>query len=181
MSLLSHNELLELIDAGVIQNAKKEAVNAASIDIHLGDIVIVECQPHPRDYVVDYSKREKYTSSQYFCKNMEYILHPGDFILTQSVEVFNLPNNISAEYKLKSSMARIGLDHCLAGWCDAGWNGSVLTMELKNVLKHHAIQIRSGDAIGQMIFFRHSPVPDDASYASKGRYNGDKTVKAIKA
>ena len=42
------------------------------------------------------------------------------------------------------------------------------------------IIIRPGDAIGQMIFFRHEPVPSEASYASKGRYNGDTSVSGIK-
>jgi deoxycytidine triphosphate deaminase len=27
--------------------------------------------------------------------------------------------------------------------------------------------------IGQMVFFRCAPVPDHASYAAKGQYNGD--------
>ena len=78
-------------------------------------------------------------------------------------------------------MARIGLEHMNAGWCDAGWNGSVLTLELKNMTKHHAIRIRPGDPIGQMVFFKHEPVPTEASYASKGRYNGDSSVSGIKA
>lgn len=39
-------------------------------------------------------------------KNLSFLLMPGEFILAQSVEVFNLPDDLSAEYKLKSSMAR---------------------------------------------------------------------------
>lgn len=97
-----------------------------------------------------------------------------------SAEVFNLPEDISAEYKLKSSMARIGLEHMNAGWCDAGWHGSVLTLEFKNMLQYHAILIRPGDAIGQMIFFYHEPVPKSASYATRGRYNNDKSVSTIR-
>ena len=55
-------------------------------------------------------------------------------------------------------MARIGLDHLNAGWCDAGWNGSVLTLELINLLKNHSIALHPGDAIGQMTFFAHGEV-----------------------
>ena len=109
-----------------------------------------------------------------------YIIYPGEFLLAHSVEIFNLPNNISAEYKLKSSMARIGLDHLNAGWCDAGWHGSVLTLELKNCTRNHEIIIRAGDMIGQMIFFSHEEVPESKSYAGRGRYNNDKTVSGAK-
>jgi deoxycytidine triphosphate deaminase len=105
---------------------------------------------------------------------------PGAFILAHSREVFNLPSDISAEYKLKSSMARIGLNHLNAGWCDSFWSGSVLTLELHNTTQNHAIQLRMGDPIGQMVFFRHAPVPEESSYKVRGRYNNDKTVSGIK-
>ena len=58
-------------------------------------------------------------------------------------------------------MARIGLDHLNAGWCDAGWHGSVLTLELKNCCRSHEIVLTNGDFIGQIIFFSHEEVPDE--------------------
>lgn len=175
--LLSHNELIELIEHGVIENAKMEAVNAASIDIHLGPVILVE---EPGHAVIDYRARTKPKMCEVHLHEGGYVLRPGDFILAQSVEVFHLPMDISAEYKLKSSMARIGLDHLNAGWCDAGWHGSVLTLELVNVSRHHSIIIRPGDPIGQMVFFRHAPVPPERSYATRGRYNKDRIVRTIK-
>lgn len=178
MSLLSHDELVELVANGVIENVQPGAINAASIDIHLGRTILFE-PAAPKGTIIDYSKRETLEWGR-SVGDGHWDMYPGDFLLAQSVEVFNLPNNISAEYKLKSSMARIGLEHMNAGWCDAGWNGSVLTLELKNMLQHHTIRIRPGDAIGQMIFFRHAPVGDEASYATRGRYNGDKVVSGIK-
>jgi len=181
MTLLSYFELLDLVDSNVIGSVDYEAINATSIDIHLGKKILWEdagcprCQP-----IIDYSRREPVTYNEHIMDDEGWVLEPGDFILAQSVQVFNLPDNISAEYKLKSSMARIGLEHMNAGWCDAGWNGSVLTLELKNMTQFHNIRIRPGDPIGQMIFFRHHEVPANASYASRGRYNGDTEVKGIK-
>ena len=175
--LLSHNELIDLIERGVIEHAKIDAVNAASIDIHLGPVILVE---EPGNTVVDYRARTKPKMCEVHLHEGGYVLRPGDFILAQSVEVFHLPMDISAEYKLKSSMARIGLEHLNAGWCDAGWHGSVLTLELVNVMRHHSIIIRPGDPIGQMVFFRHAPVPPERSYATRGRYNKDRTVRTIK-
>lgn len=64
--------------------------------------------------------------------------------------------------------------------CDAGWHGSVLTMEIKNVTEAHDIAIRPGVRLGQMIFFPHAPVTEEASYAKRGRYNGDTEAKEVK-
>lgn len=175
--LLSHNQIKALVNRGVVEHAKEEAINAASLDIHLGHTILFEGDAE----LLDYRRRDKPNWCEYHMhEEGGYILSPGEFILAQTVEVFNLPNNISAEYKLKSSMARIGLEHMNAGWCDAGWHGSVLTLEFKNMSTVNSIRIRPGDAVGQLVFFQHEPVEDSASYATRGRYNQDKTVSTIK-
>lgn len=172
--LLSHNELLELLDKGILENSDSELVNSASIDIRLGSKLLIEPDV---DTMEDYQwtslkRKEALVWKEWdLFEDGSYFLYPGNFILASSFEVFNLPNNISAEYKLKSSMARIGLDHLNAGWCDAGWHGSVLTLELKNTSSNIVIELHAGDKIGQMIFFRHEEVPADKSYAVRGRYN----------
>lgn len=187
MSLLSYNRLCELVEQGVITNVKHDQINAASIDLTLGRYVMSERVPfdpysqvQPPTPVVSLKSRTPLTCDKVDLRDKPIVLHPGKFILAQSEQVFNLPDNISAEYKLKSSMARIALEHLNAGWCDAGWNGSVLTLELKNMSEGHAIRLEEGDGIGQIVFFEHEPVPADRSYAVRGRYNGDKSVSGIK-
>ncbi len=174
MTLLSHNELVILAESGVITNVHHDSINASSIDIHLAPEILVE---EPGMRCVDYRARQPLNMRR--VSPADILLSPGDFILASSVEQFNLPPTISCEYKLKSSMARIGLEHLNAGWCDAGWNGSVLTLELKNVTQYHTILLRPGDAIGQMVFFRHEAVPADRSYAARGRYNLRGSVDGI--
>lgn len=172
--LLSYTEICELIEQGVIEFSSYDLVNSASLDIRIGPKVFMEMEPQDIVYLCD---RDSLTMME---TGLPYIIAPGDFILAQSLEVFHLPNNISAEYKLKSSMARIGLDHLNAGWCDAGWNGSVLTLELKNTTNFHHIGLSEGDKIGQLVFFKHTPVPYDRSYAVRGRYNGDRYAQGVK-
>lgn len=190
MSLLSYNRLCELVEQGVITGVQHDQINATSIDLTLGDNVLIE-RMHPtarsirrgEQMVTIVSLQDRtplYMGPHNLAEDGHLLLMPNRFILAQSAQTFNLPNNISAEYKLKSSMARIGLEHLNAGWCDAGWNGSVLTLELKNMTQHHAIQLRAGDRIGQIVFFEHEPVPADRSYAARGRYNGDTKVEGIK-
>lgn len=175
-SILSYDELVELVSLGVI-TADISNINAASIDITLDSVIMVEDYPSA-SAVVNLAKKESITTKRYEMGEYGFTLEPNEFVLASSHEVFNLPNNISAEYKLKSSMARNGLEHLNAGWCDAGWNGSKLTLEFKNVTQRHALTIETGMKCGQVVFFKHAPVPDHASYATKGRYNDQAEVTA---
>jgi dCTP deaminase len=176
--LLSYNELLELVENGVI-NAPVENINGSSIDITLHDVIRVEYQSIESREEVDLHYKENIETIEHKIK-LGYKIEPGEFILASSNEIFNLPNNISAEYKLKSSMARNGLEHLNSGWCDAGWNNSRLTLELKNMTRYHDLIIRPNIKIGQVVFFKHEPVPEDKSYAVTGQYNSQKTVQASK-
>lgn len=182
MSVQSYNELVKLVEAGVVTNVEHDQINAASIDLTLGDTILEEV--FDRDAtspVVFLGKRDKLKTKEIkLADGAPYFLTPGGFILAHTQQMFNLPNHISAEYKLKSSMARIGLEHLNAGYCDAGWHGSVLTLELKNMTRDHIIALKKGDQIGQIVFFTHQGVPKDRSYAARGRYNNDATVSEIK-
>lgn len=183
MSLLSYHEICELIEQGVIQNVDGyDAVNSSSLDIHLGNVLLIEDIHTPQDSsnILYLNKKSQLPVERVELKeDGVFLMHPGQFLLAQSRELFNLPAHISAEYKLKSSMARIGLEHMNAGWCDAGWHGSVLTLELKNLTERHRIALTVGDRIGQMIFFKHSAVPKDKSYAERGSYNHKTEVVGV--
>lgn len=175
--LLSHNELVELLksDPPVISNVKESMINSSSIDLTLGKVVLVELPKREKStpHRVSLKSRKPLPMRRLDITGKQFLLQPGQFILAHTQQVFNLPNYMSAEYKLKSSMARIGLEHCTAGWCDAGWVGSVLTLELKNMTQNSTIVLQVGDLIGQICFFMHSEVPEEKSYTNRGRYNGD--------
>ena len=173
MSLLTHRELLELVESGVLENSDPSLVNAASIDIRLGDSLLVEASG--RYKWCDLSKKQVPPMRE-LEKDADggWSLYPGDFALVNTLEVFHLPADIAAEYKLKSSLARAGLNHMLAGWADPGFHNATLTLELKNELKHTILKLHPGMKIGQMVFWRGEPVPDHASYATRGQYNGQK-------
>lgn len=185
MTILSYTEICDLIEDGVIENADYECVNSASLDLHLGDILLIEGDVgHGPDNLKYLNKKSHLTTERVDLSASQYGGHyamaPGEFLLASSKEIFHLPNNISAEYKLKSSMARLGLEHLNAGWCDAGWNGSVLTLELKNMTQRHRIVLTANDKIGQIVFYRHKEVPIEKSYATRGSYNGDKQTQGVK-
>jgi dCTP deaminase len=82
-----------------------------------------------------------------------FILHPGEFVLGQTLERVTLPNDIVARLEGKSSLGRLGLlIHSTAGFVDAGFEGN-LTLELSNVA-NLPITIYHGMPIGQMSFMR---------------------------
>ncbi|OHD24966.1 MAG: dCTP deaminase [Spirochaetes bacterium GWB1_59_5] len=180
MSILSYTELCELVEQGVIGQIDHDCINASSIDIHLGNDLIIE-RNLDRYAVVDPHKRTNFPQEAYHIGDGHYYdLAPGEFVLAHSKEVFNLPMDVSAEFRLKSSGARSGLNNLFACHCDAGWHGSTLTLELHNVLRFTAIRLTAGMRIGQMLFHKHTVVPEDRSYAARGRYLNDKSVSAVK-
>jgi len=177
--LLSYTELMELVEQGVI-TADPALVNGASIDVRLGDTVMVEKISHGIEQIIDLSQKEELNMILTVIPENGLVLKPNQFILASTVEEFNLPNDIASEFKLKSSIARAGLNHLLAGFADPGWHNSKLTLELKNDCEYHSLLLKAGMKIGQMIFYRVKPVPDQHSYAVKGRYNNTTEVTGSK-
>ena len=177
--LLSYNAICRLLADGVVQFADVENVNGASLDIRLGNELLIES--NAARCVISLRQRERPNMDCWMMNEEQgYQLDPGEFVLAHSVEVFNLPLNISCEFKLKSSLARMGINQLTACWCDPGWHGSTITLELTNVTRYHSIVIRPGDKIGQIVFFQHEPVPLERSYKVRGRYNNDHKVEGIK-
>lgn len=178
--LLAYPELVRLVEDGVISDVSPEHINAASIDVMLGTDFLIE-NPNVRGQLpeIDLEQRQPLSFLKHAVRLGGQIgLNPGEFCLAATVNRFCLPNDVSAEFKLKSSMARCGLNQLTAVWADAGWNKSVLTLELSNVTRFHRLMLTSGMLIGQMVFHRHTEVPAEQSYATRGRYNGDRTVQA---
>lgn len=179
MSLLSYYDLCDLVAGGVIGPVPHDHINAASIDVRLGPDIFTE--HNTGKGVVSLRDREQLSGVvTKLAEGSHYDLRPGEFILAHTMETFNLPLDIAAEFKLKSSGARVGLENALATWCDQGWRDSVLTLELKNLTQFHTIRLRPGDKIGQMLFYRTTPVPLDRSYTVRGRYNGDSSFSQCK-
>jgi dCTP deaminase len=82
-----------------------------------------------------------------------FILHPGEFVLGQTLERLGLADDTVARLEGKSSLGRLGLlIHSTAGFVDPCWEGN-LTLELSNVA-NLPITIYYGMPIGQISFMR---------------------------
>jgi dCTP deaminase len=102
-----------------------------------------------------------------------FILHPGEFVLGQTLERITLPADLVARLEGKSSLGRLGLlIHSTAGFVDSGFSGN-LTLELSNVA-NLPITIYHGMPIGQVSFMRmDGPVEHPyGSDAAGSKYQG---------
>ena len=166
MTILCDFEIKALCDGGMVQGYDEELINPASLDLRLGDTIMIESAE-------DLNMRP--LSIARATADDPYWLKPGQFILAQTIEVFNMPENIAGLFFLKSSRAREGYENLHAGYADPGWHGSVLTLELKNSRQLLPLPLWPGLKIGQMVFF-HMSQPPLASYAEVGHYNQHASV-----
>jgi dCTP deaminase len=98
-----------------------------------------------------------------------FILHPGEFVLGQTLERVALPDDLVARLEGKSSLGRLGLlIHSTAGFVDSGFAGN-LTLELSNVA-NLPITIFHGMPIGQLSFMRMDG-PVEHPYGSRDTSN----------
>jgi dCTP deaminase len=102
-----------------------------------------------------------------------FILHPGEFVLGQTLERVSVPDDLVARLEGKSSLGRLGLlIHSTAGFVDCGFSGNI-TLELSNVA-NLPITIYQGMPIGQISFMRMDG-PVERPYGSSGmksKYQG---------
>ena len=144
----------------------RKLINPASLDVRLGDNLMIESMYQEDLLRMDISNRTE---------DAPYLLMPGHFCLAETLEIFNIPDDISCQFVLKSSRARDGVNHLLAGWIDPGYHGSRLTLELKNERRHCPIKLWPGLKIGQLVFHVMNNTPQH-SYAETGHYNNHLTV-----
>lgn len=174
--LLSAPQLHKLIENGVI-DALHENVNSASIDVRIGNEILVEAQVSEVIAPVDIAAKQSPLFTPLTIPEEGIVIAPGQCFLAHTVETFNLPNTISGQFIERSTVARCFLEHMQAGWADAGWHGAQLTLEFKNMNQFHSLLIKPGMRIGQMVFFEHADVGED-SYSIKGNYNNQRGATA---
>ena len=151
----------------MVEPFDKDLLNPASIDVRLGNKIMVEVADQKAFIEMDISNSTAFNP---------YMMVPGEFCLAQVQEVLTLPSFVTAQFLLKSSRGREGYEHLMAGFIDPGYSGR-LTLELKNMRRHHEIPLYKGLKIGQLVFHRTCGTPL-VNYSQTGRYQGDLKVTA---
>ena len=174
MSVLSDRDIAAALASGRVRVEPYEPsdLQPSSIDLHLDrSFRVFRNNRYP--YIDVRSPQPDLTDLLNVTDDEAFILHPGEFVLGQTIEWVELPNDLVARLEGKSSLGRLGLlIHSTAGYVDPGWKGK-LTLELSNVAKL-PIALYFGMKIGQISFFGMSS-PVDRPYGSKGlgsKYQG---------
>lgn len=150
--------------SGLVEPFHAEMVNPASIDVTLGDEILVE--------------NDHGTFTSVSIKDETFYMPPGAFVLAHTAEYVRVPANLECVFQLKSSRGREGYEHALAGYIDPGFCGRV-TLELSNLRRFKELPLRSGLRIGQLRFSKLDEIPM-RPYSVTGRYHGDEGVQESK-
>ena len=169
MSLLTYNALRNFVEHGHLRNVDPDSINPASIDVRLADNFMIEDSSHPG--VVDLATKKTPSMIRSHSDENGITLHPGEVALATTIEYFEMPNDVAGLFILKSTPSRAFLTNMHSGWIDPGFNGSPLTLQLKNTLQYSCLRLTPGMPIGQIVLWRGEDVPAELSYAVRGSYN----------
>lgn len=111
-----------------------QQVQPASVDLRLDNRFTVFNRPnityiHPEND----EQIAQYTTDKTIPDGEDIILQPGDFVLGQTAEWIEIPNDLVASVEGRSSLGRLAIViHVTAGWIDSGFKGKI-TLELANL------------------------------------------------
>lgn len=154
MSLLSHDRLCGLIEEGII-DAPFTNVNATSIYVTLDEIIKQEA-PIPRS-IVTLKNKDRPSVCMAKIPTIGILLPARSFLACRTVEMLNLPNSISADFRLTPSLMLGGLGSLGSTWIQPGFERSQITLTLQNCLEYHELLLNAKMIIGQLVFFEHAP------------------------
>ena len=174
MSVLSDRDIAVALKAGRIKIEPYDPsdLQPSSVDLHLDrSFRVFRNNRYP--YIDVRAAQPDLTDLLSVADDESFVLHPGEFVLGQTLEWTELPDDLVARLEGKSSLGRLGLlIHSTAGYVDPGWKGK-LTLELSNVARL-PIALYFGMKIGQISFLTMSS-PVDRPYGSAGlgsKYQG---------
>jgi dCTP deaminase len=170
--VLSDRTIRAEIEAGriVIEPFDSELIQPSSVDVRVDRrFRVFHNARYP--FIDVRQPMEGLTELVEVAENEPFILHPGEFVLGQTLEQVTLPDDVVARLEGKSSLGRLGLlIHSTAGFVDSGFSGN-LTLELSNVA-NLPITIYHGMPIGQISFMRMDGPVEKPYGAGDSKYQG---------
>jgi len=183
--ILTKKYIQENKDKFVLENVTEKQFSQNSIDLSLGKYIFIDKKSvfYPMSYedlklgkTIENKNKEYYKLDLSMFESSPFVLYPDTFILAYTDEwVGSKANtNIAWQFLLKSTLARLGLDHNLAGWVEPGY---FLPLCLELTTKA-PLELRYGDLIGQAVF--HLTTDDSQDYTKSGSYQKHTNLKKLK-
>lgn len=159
-SMLSDNELFNLVDAGAISGLTMPSdrfsydspVQPASVDLHIGGIYL------PRA-AADEAGGENHPLT-------EHLLKTGETVLIRTEEVLKLPNNVGGLAFPPSRFAVKALLVTNAGHVDPEYSGPLRFTVIN--MGHEPQKLENGARVGTLVLFRTSAQPQRGWTARSG-------------
>lgn len=153
--MIGTKELLELVkEKNLVENlCERELENpeGAGFDLRIGEAFILE---GGEAFLGEFDRHTPRAGSiAKYGKQKEIVLKPGDFILVQTLEKVNLPNDIAAIFRPRSTLLRCGIT-LMTATASPGYCGE-LTFGMKNIGKND-FRLEMGARIAHILFFRTS-------------------------
>jgi len=137
--ILPDYKLREWAFGGGLTPFDPECVNPASVDLRVSTKYLIGLSGWPGCPVAG-----------------QWVIKPGYPVLLSTIEFVRMPSDCAGVLYLKSSLARQGLDHALAGFVDPGFRGE-LTMELH---AHCPVTVEHGQRVVQLVLYRMESSPE---------------------
>ena len=137
MAVLSDRDIKKALESGkiIINSISEEQIGPSSVDLRLGnkfmvfknaEVTHINPKEHQKDDLMETVEIESGKS---------FIIHPGEFVLANTIEYVKIPADIVARLDGRSSWGRLGIViHSTAGSVDPGFEGQ-LTLEIANISK----------------------------------------------
>ena len=168
MSALVDYEIARWAQGGAVVPFDPELVNPASLNLRVGTTAKIEVRD--RGFMdLDLGA---------YSRDTPYLVPPGGWILTDVQEMITLAPDMEGTVVLRSSAARRGWDHAMAGFVDPGYRGR-LTLEFVNCLKYQFLPIYPGIQLVQLRINMLQTSPH-RHYGKTGRYMDATQVEGCK-
>lgn len=161
-------QILERIRSGQIRVEPFDPalIQPNSLDIRLGDHFVWY---RSGERVIDPYDHETVCADVHETRASSLVIQPSQFVLAETMERIELPDNIVASIEGKSSIARLGVElHQTGGWIDAGFRGSI-TLEMCNA-NQRPVRVYAGMPVGQLVFYETERAARPYSRKSDAKY-----------
>jgi dCTP deaminase len=182
MTILGRGELIQQIRSGKLSVSpllSQEQIGAASIDLRMGNVVLVvrargTSHVDPADvkekiqagvaYDTEIGRRQKHERYE-IPFNTRFLLHPGSLALVPTLEWLKLPDDLHGSVTARSTWAREGLSIATATFIEPRYQG-IVTLELAN-LGQIPVALFPGLRMAQIAF---ATVDGNTARPAKGQF-----------